>query len=398
MSADVAIIGGGVVGASIAYRLAKAGKKVILCERHDFASGATGSCDQCVFLQSKNPGIHLKLALDSSEIFLNLSKELDYDIEYFKHGGMITIENEMEMRVMTDFAARQRKIGLDVGIISRDEAAKRQKGLSKHLLGCTYSPMDAHVNPFRLTLGFVQAARRHGARMLIDAEVRGFRQEGGRIQGIKTSKGEVAADLTVLAAGAWSPLLAEKLGLEIPIKPRRGQIVITEPVAPYVTGNFLSGQYIVAKYHPEILADSESLAVRLGVGLSLTQTRRGGILIGATREFVGYDLRNTREAIREILKNANRLVPGLGNLHVIRVMAGLRPYTPDGLPLVGFVKGMEGLFLAAGHEGDGIALSAITGVIACGLICEGKAYTDLGALDPNRFDLFGKQEKIPANG
>ena len=81
MTTDVAIIGGGVIGASIAYRLAKAGKKVVLCERYDFAAGATGSCDQCVFLQSKNPGIHLKLALDSAEIFQNLSKELDYEIE-----------------------------------------------------------------------------------------------------------------------------------------------------------------------------------------------------------------------------------------------------------------------------------------------------------------------------
>ncbi|MDR3201394.1 MAG: FAD-binding oxidoreductase [Spirochaetales bacterium] len=387
MSADVAIIGGGVIGASIAYRLAKAGKKVVLCERYDFAAGATGSCDQCVFLQSKNPGLHLRLALDSSAIFQDLAKELDYTIDYFRHGGMITIENEMEMEVMSDFAARQRAIGLDVEIISRAEAVKRQRGLAKRILGCTYSPQDGHVNPFKLTLGFAKAAQKYGAQILIDAEVSGFKLAGGSVRGIKTSKGDVEAGITVLAAGAWSPLLAESLELALPIKPRRGQIAITEPVAPYVTGNLLSGQYIVAKYHPEILADSKSLAVRLGVGLSLTQTRKGDILIGATREFAGYDLRNTREGIREILKNASRLVPGIEDLHVIRVMAGLRPYTPDGLPLVGFVKDREGLFIAAGHEGDGIALSAITGVIACGLICDGKAYTDVSALDPNRFEL-----------
>ena len=198
----------------------------------------------------------------------------------------------------------------------------------------------------------------------------------------------------MLAAGAWSPLVAEKLGLKIPIKPRRGQIVITEPIAPYVRGNLLSGQYIVAKYHPEILANAEDPAVRLGVGLSLTQTAKGEVLIGATREFAGYDLRNTREAIREILKNASRLVPGLTDLHIIRVMAGLRPYTPDGLPLVGFVNGMEGLFLAAGHEGDGIALSPITGIIARDLICKGQADSwsaasmDVSELNPNRFELF----------
>ncbi|MCL1818332.1 MAG: FAD-binding oxidoreductase [Spirochaetaceae bacterium] len=385
IKADVAIIGGGVIGASIAYRLAKAGKSVVLCEKHDFAAGATGSCDQCVFLQSKNPGIHLKLALASSEIFQNLAEELDYTIDYFRHGGMITIENEMEMEVMRDFVEKQKKLGLDVGIISRAEAAEIQRGLAEHLLGCTYSPQDGHVNPFKLTLGFVEAARRLGAEFLIDAELTGFRREGRRIQGIKTPRADVEAEVTVLAAGAWSPLVAERLGLAIPIIPRRGQIVITEPIAPYVRGNLLSGQYIVAKYHPEILADAEDPAVRLGVGLSLTQTAKGEILIGATREFVGYDLRNTREAIREVLSNAARVVPGLADLRVIRVMAGLRPYTPDGLPLVGFARGMEGLFLAAGHEGDGIALSAITGIIARDLICEGKASLDVSELNPDRF-------------
>jgi sarcosine oxidase subunit beta len=127
--------------------------------------------------------------------------------------------------------------------------------------------------------------------------------------------------------------------------------------------------------------------VRLGVGLSLTQTVKGDVLIGASREFAGYDLDNTRETIREIMKNAVRLVPGLGNMQVIRVMAGLRPYTPDGLPLVGYVKRLPGLFLAAGHEGDGIALSAITGRIVAELVTAGHAYTDVSPLDPERFDL-----------
>jgi len=390
-TADVAIIGGGVIGTSIAFRLAKAGKKVVLAERGDFASGATGSCDQMVILQSKNPGIHLKLALDSSAMFDDLPKELDYDIEFFRHGGMITIENEIEMKVMTDFVKRQREIGLDVDIISRDEAARRQRGLAKHLLGCTFSRQDGHVNPFKLNLGFAKGAKNAGAELLIDAEVTGFKTANGKVKGIKTTKGDIDAEVVILAAGAWSPLLARQLGLELPIKPRRGQIIITEPVPPFVVGDILSAQYIVAKYHPETLKEAKSRGIQLGVGLALSQTKKGDILIGATREFVEYDLRNTREGVREVLKNATRLVPGLKNINIIRAMAGLRPYTPDGLPLIGFVNGLEGLFIAAGHEGDGIALSAITGVIVSQLICDGKAYTDVSALDPNRFDLFSSK-------
>jgi sarcosine oxidase subunit beta len=390
-TADVAIIGGGVIGTSIAFRLAKAGKKVVLVEKKDFAAGATGSCDQMVILQSKNPGIHLKLALDSSAMFKDLSKELDYDVEYFQDGGMITIENETEMKVMQDFVKRQKEIGLEVDIISRAEATKRQRGLGEHLLGCTYSAQDGHVNPFKLNLGFVKAARKAGAELLIDADVTGFKMTGSRVTGIKTTKGDVDAETVILAAGAWSPLLGKELGMELPIKPRRGQIIITEPVPRFVVGDILSAQYIVAKYHPETLSESNKRGIQLGVGLALTQGARGEILIGATREFVDYDLTNTREGIREILKNATRIVPGLKDFNIIRIMAGLRPYTPDGLPLVGYVKGLDGLFMAAGHEGDGIALSAITGKIVAEMICEGKAYTDVSALDPNRFDLFANQ-------
>jgi sarcosine oxidase subunit beta len=301
---------------------------------------------------------------------------------------MITIENEMEMEVMKDFAERQRKIGLEVEIISRSDAAKRQKGLAKNLLGSTYSSQDGHVNPFKLTLGFAKAAKRYGAEILIDAEVTDFKRSGEKITGVISTKGEIDAETVILAAGAWTPLLGKKLGLHIPIKPRRGQIVITEPVAPYITGNLLSAQYIVAKYHPETLAGSKDRGIQLGVGLSLTQTVKGDILIGASREFADYDVSNTRETMREIMKNAARLVPGLKTMHVIRIMGGLRPYTPDGLPLIGFVKSLPGLFLAAGHEGDGIALSAISGKIVAELVTEGKAYTDVSPLDPNRFELF----------
>jgi sarcosine oxidase subunit beta len=118
--------------------------------------------------------------------------------------------------------------------------------------------------------------------------------------------------------------------------------------------------------------------------LSLSQTEKGNILIGATREFVGYDAQNTREGIREVLKNATRLVPGLKEMNIIRTMGGLRPHTPDGLPLVGYLDGLTGFFMAAGHEGDGVALAPITGRMGADLICDGKTVMDISALNPNR--------------
>ncbi len=385
--ADVLVIGGGVIGTSIAYYLAKQKKKVILVERYDHAAGASGSCDQMIIMQSKNPGVHLQYALASAEMYKTLSQELDYDIGYHKEGGMILIETSEEMEVMEDFVARQKEIGLQVEILTRKEAAKHQRGLAEHLVGATYSPQDAHIDPMKLNLGFAYAAKKLGVEILLNTEVTGIIQQGNKVTGVETNQGTILAPLVINVAGAWAPLIGQMVGLELPIKPRRGQIAVSEPVAPYVKGDVLSARYIVAKYNPDILEKSDDRAVQLGVGLALSQTEKGNILIGATREFVGYDLGNTREGIKEVLKNATRLVPGLKKMNFIRVMSGVRPYTPDGLPLVGFVKGLEGFFMAAGHEGDGLALAPVTGKMVADIIEEGKTFMDVSAIDPNRFNL-----------
>jgi glycine/D-amino acid oxidase-like deaminating enzyme len=385
--ADMIVVGGGVIGSSVAYQLVRRGRKVILIEKGDLASGASGSCDTSIFLQSKNAGIHLQLALASAELFKGLREELGHDIEYHVKGGMILIETAEELKVMEGFVARQKQTGLQVDIIDRKEASRMQRGLAEHLVAATYSPQDGDVNPIELNLGFADAARKLGAGILLETEVTGCIVKGGRVEGVETTQGPLYAPVLVNAAGAWAPLIGKMAGLDLPIKPRRGQIMITEPVAPYIARQILSASYIVAKYNADNLKDSKSRAVQLGVGLSLSQTEKGNILIGGTREFVGYDVGNTHEAIGTVLKNAVRLVPGLGSIHIIRTMGGLRPYTPDGLPLIGFVDGLEGYFMAAGHEGDGIALSPVTGKIVADLIVDGKTFMDVSALDPNRFAL-----------
>lgn len=384
---EAVIIGGGVIGSSIAYALSKKGMQVTLVEKKDHATGASGSCDQNIFLQSKNPGIHLKLALASAAMFSGLDEELSHNLEYHQRGGMILIESPEELEVMKGFVKRQREIGLDVSLIDRKEASEKQRGLAEHLVGAAYSPQDAEVNPIELNFAYANAAKRLGAKVFLETEVTGIKLNGQKVVGVETTGGTIATPLVINAAGPWAPVIGKMVGLDIPIKPRRGQIVITEPTPPFVMMGMLSAQYIVAKYNPSILEKSDSRAIRLGVGLSLSQTDKGNILIGATREFVGYDTSNTREGIKELLKNAARLVPGLKEINIIRTMGGIRPYTPDGLPLVGFVKGLEGFFMAAGHEGDGIALSPVTGRLVAELLTEGKTFIDIEALDPNRFDL-----------
>jgi len=177
-------------------------------------------------------------------------------------------------------------------------------------------------------------------------------------------------------------------GLNIPIKPRRGQVFITETMPPFVHKCVLNARYIVAKHHPETLKNDHSLKAKLGVGIALTQSHKGNILFGGTREFVGYDTQNSVDGIMEAAKNAIHLVPGLSHMKLIRLMGGVRPYPPDSKPLIGFVNQLEGFFMAAGHEGDGICLAPASGKLVADLIVDGS--TDIPAaasFDPNRFHL-----------
>lgn len=386
-TADAVVIGGGVIGTSVAYRLAERGRRVILVEKSDLASGASGACDKAIFLQSKNPGLHLELALASAAMYEGLAEELGSEIEFRRDGAMIAIETPADYEVMTKFAARQREAGLRVQLLSGDEARKIQPALAPHIAGATWSDQDAEVNPMLLTFALARAARRHGAEIFTNSEVTGIRTRGGRVTAVVTNRGEISTDLVINACGAWAPHVAEMVGLDIPIKPRRGQIIITERVPPMIHGDMLCARYIVAKYNPDLLKDSSDPAVRLGVGLSLGQTASGNLLIGGCREFVGYDRRNTEEALRAIVNHATRIVPRLRGIHVIRTFAGLRPYTPDGLPILGESSAVKGFFMAAGHEGDGIALAPITGRIVADLVDGNPTGFPAERFGPERFLL-----------
>lgn len=387
MTADIIVIGGGIIGSSITYYLAKRGKKVIQLEKKYLTSGASGACDQMVIPQSKAPNEHLKLALYSVELYKRLSQELDTDLEYVQKGALILIENCKELEIMEGIVKKQNALGLPSEIISVKDAVKLQPGLNPNaIVAAVYSDVDGEVNPFKTTLAYSDKAARLGAVIKNGCPATGILRQNGKIKGVTTPEGSFYAETVVNAAGAWASVLNGLEELSIPIRPRRGQIFITEAVPEFVKKGTLNARYIVAKHHPEMLREDNSAGSRLGVGISLTQSRKGNVLFGSTREFSGYHTENTYEGLREVLANAVHLVPGLKNLNIIRTMAGLRPYSPDSKPLIGYVKELKGLFMAAGHEGDGICLAPATGKMAADLILDG--HTDVPAadsFDPNRF-------------
>ncbi|MET3698955.1 glycine/D-amino acid oxidase-like deaminating enzyme [Bacillus oleivorans] len=370
-TADIVIIGGGVIGASIAYRLADRSRKVILVEKGGIGEQTSGSCDKGIYLQSKKPGIHLELARASRQIYENLEEELGIPIEFRKGGGMIVIESEKHLEFMKNFSDRQRKAGIDIRFLDRNESLKRQPCLSPAIVGSTYSPEDAEVNPLLLSQAFTRAAKEKGAEIRTHTEVKTIDQQHGKIVGIQTTKDYISTELVVNAAGPYAPAIGKMVGVEIPIKPRRGVILISEKAEPIVNGNILCAQYIAAKY----LSQSNLEEVPpYGIGLSLGQTESGNLLIGGSREFQGFNKAVDPKVLSAIARHAIGIVPSIKKLRIIRSMAGFRPYTEDGLPIIDFAPAIKGFLIAAGHEGDGIALAPITGILVADLLEKKRRY------------------------
>lgn len=381
---DVIIVGGGIIGCSVAWQLSKLGKKVLVVERADVASGSAGATDGVVGYHTKKPGAQLDLAVQSIEMFKTLNEELGMDVEYgLEAGGMQPVEDKEQWDMLSAMAEEQRKSGVDIRMISAEEACRIEPNLSPDIYGALYSPTGGKVNPLKLTVAYARAAKRLGTEVLTNTEVTGFIIEEGRAKGVRTTKGEFRADAVVNACGSWAGKVAKLAGLDLPIKPRKGQLAVTEPVGPYMRATVQCALYNVIKFRPETIKDQTAL--KLGASLSIEQTEDGGLIIGGTREFVDYEGENTFEAIEAMMRRAIRFFPALKDVSVIRYFSGFRPYTPDGLSLLGEVKTLPGFYMAAGHEGDGIALSAITGKLVAELIVYGKASYDISMFSPNRF-------------
>ena len=304
---------------------------------------------------------------------------MEFEIEYEQKGGLVIIESEEELDAMKLFVEKQKACSVDLTLLDKDQTLEMEPALSPHIIGATYSPFEGQVNPFLLTRAFLGAAEKLGAKVFTHAEVRGIGISKGHINAVNTTKGRIETPLVINAAGALAGTIGDLVNLNIPVKPRRGQILVTESVPPLVRYCILSATYIAAKFNP-------SLAESGGMGFAVEQTKNGNVLIGSTREFVGFDRQTTFDGVNTIAGQILRVFPSLKDLHVIRAYAGLRPYTPDGLPILGTVEGLEGFIMAAGHEGDGITLSPVTGEIIAKVITRGEIPFPMDHFKLERFD------------
>ncbi len=378
MKQKVIVIGGGIIGTSVAYYLSKKDVEVTLFEAKDIAAGTTSSCDRAIMLQSKKPGPTLELALQSAKMYTTLELELEADLEYQKGGGMILIENEHELNVMTEMVKQQNQAGLNVSIINGGHAREINPLLSKNIIASTWWSEDAEINPMSTAFAFVKAAQRRNAKIKLNDEVQALLIEKNRVVGIKANKENYYADNIVVCTGVWTKKVLETIEIDVPIIPRKGEILVTERLPRVLDCNILSGSYIAAKLQ-------KGNDNPYGIGLAIGQTKSGSLLIGGSREFVGFDHSTNSKVIREIAKRAIQVFPFLKHVHLIRTFSGFRPFTPDNLPILSEVPEVAGLFIAAGHEGDGIALAPITGKLMAEMICEQKTDFEMKPFSIERF-------------
>jgi glycine/D-amino acid oxidase-like deaminating enzyme len=380
--AETVIVGGGVVGSSIAYFLSKSGKRVLLLEKGDLAGEASAANGAFVWTSTRRPGIDLDLALASIEIHKQFQDELGLDTEYRRPGGLLVIENDSQIPAMENFRKQREDVGFVLTLLDPKEATELEPLLSERIVGAFYNPLDGGTNPFHLVVGLQRKAEQMGARVSHHTEVLKIQLEQNRVKEVITDKGAIRTGLVVNACGAWAPFIGDMVGIKIPIIPNEMEFIVTEQLPPVISHIIMGATYVTEEYSKEEMMNHPE---KFGCGLCIHQTVSGNILLGATWRFIGYDKRTSYEETRAIAKEIVKLFPSLKDVHVIRTFANFFPFTSDDLPILGPVEGIEGFIMAAGHCGHGICLGPITGKLIAELICEGRTSIPIDELSLSRF-------------
>jgi glycine oxidase len=363
-ASDAIVIGGGVIGCSTAWELARAGAEVVLIERDSIAAHASGAAAGMLapIVEAGAGGPWLELGLRAQAELVECCAELrevtGIDPELARCGAL-RIAREPRAAELRATAAQ---LGaLDCEWLGADELYKREPQLAPGFAGALWSPREACLDAALLTRAFAAAAEHRGARILPGVAAHGLLSAGERICGVRTSEGDLAADAVVLCTGAWAGASAAWTGAALPVEPIKGQMLAIESPVP------------------------APRSILWGEGAYLVPRPDGSLRVGATVERAGFDARPTAGGLAALLEAAAELLPDTRRCRFLRTWAGLRPATPDHLPLVGALPARPGAWLAVGHHRNGILLSALTARALAQGILSGRWPPGLEALDPKRF-------------
>src|SRR3954462_7885025 len=376
-SPDVVVVGAGVVGAACAYHLAAAGVRVRLLDRSYVASGSSGACEGNGLARDKELERELPLALRSADLWAELAEFLPDDFEYDRKGSIVVAETDEELAASAERAQTLAGLGVKGEVLDAG-ALRREEPYSAHdLPGGVLYPGDAQLEPRLATAALVKAAVRHGAELSTDTQIiRIVREPSGRAIGVETATGLITAGTVVVAAGVWTPALLETGGLSVPVTPRKGQIVVLERSPVRFRRKLSEAGYVAA-----VEADDAALQIAMGV----ESTPSGTALLGSGRQHVGFDREVDLSVAGAIARRAARFFPVLNAARALRVYAGLRPLTPDHIPIIGPFAEAPNICVATGHEGAGIGLAPATGELVCSWYTGAPSPIPIAWFSPDRF-------------
>ena len=364
---DVVIIGGGVNGLATAYNLARRGaKNIVVLEKGYIGSGDTGRCGAGI-RQQWGLEENIVLARESLRIYERLSGELGFNI-FFRQGGyLVLILDEQERDVVSRTIPLQNKLGVPTRLLSVPEIVDLVPGINTSgLLGAAFCPTDGMAYPYAVLWGYAEAARRLGAEIKVHTPVTGVKRLSDGTYEVATGKDIYNAPVIVNVAGARSKDIGAMIGIEIPTKPVRHEIAVTESLKPFLG--------------PMIISPKK--------GFYFSQSLRGEIVggVGDPGEPSSYNTRSSPDFLFRYASALRETLPSLGKARIIRQWAGQYDMSPDHRPILGAVDGHKGYYHACGFSGHGFMLSPVVAKLLAELITTGKTSIPIDALNLARFE------------
>jgi sarcosine oxidase subunit beta len=341
---QVVIIGGGAVGLSTAYQLALHGiTDVLVIDKDSLVKGATGRNGGGVRAQWTTKE-NIQLARDSMAAFRHFAQDTGHNIFYRRSGYLFLARSERRLSHLTVATDFQNQHGVHTRMVGTDEVREIVPGIqTEGVIGAAWNPDDAIIFPWPLVWGWKDAAEKRGVEVSVHTEVTGLEITSGRVRAVETNRGQIGCDWVVNAAGAFSKRVASMAGLSLPNIPERHEILVTEPLKPFLN----------------------PMLVDLSTGLYVNQDMRGEVIGGlGTSHRESLDWGSSLEFLRSFSKQLTSLLPHLGKVRVLRQWAGSYDKTPDHKPVLGAgTDGPENLLQANGFSGHGMMISPMVGRI-----------------------------------
>ena len=365
-TADIVIIGGGCMGTSTAYHLARRGlTNVVLVEREALlGTGSTGRNAGGVRHQFSSEA-NVRLSMESIQAFERFREEIGYEIDFHQDGYLFLLSTAESVDTFRRNVEMQRRLGVDVAWLSAREAAGLAPGLDvQGVVAATFCARDGIADPNGVTVGFANAARSLGVEVVRETEALAVRVERGRVAAVETTRGEISTRTVVNAAGPYARRVGEMAGVDIPVLPYRRHIFFAQPAAP-------GGWDLSNPSAPDTARVPSSRIMVIDFDTTFYFHREGAnLLFGMSdpHEPPGFDTTVSWDFLAEVTEVATALLPALADARVSHAWAGLYEVTPDAMPIIGPAKEVDGFFLINGFSGHGFQHSPASGRILADLI------------------------------